>query len=102
MKTKNFFLCLVGVLVIFISACQKDFTPNDPAPNAVDSTMIGDSNYLSKILFNDTTFLSGGLDIDTSIFVFNYDNNKRLKNIELRDGPSSNASGNFFVFRVFL
>ncbi len=97
MKTKNIFLGLVAIGALYFSACQKSLTFEDTPPNVIDSTAIVDSSYLSKIFFNDTTFNGGNLDVDTSIFIFNYDNNKRLKTIVIKEGPNSTALGDIYL-----
>ncbi len=98
MKTKNIFLGLIAIAALYFSACQKSLTFEDnTTPNAIDSTANPDSNYLSKIFFSDTTFNGGNMDVDTSIFVFNYDNNKRLKTIVIKEGPNSTVVGDVYL-----
>lgn len=68
----------------------QNFTPSVPA---------ADSNYLDKIFFRDTSIITG--EIDSSVFIFNYDAQKRLKDVIAKNGLNGTVSINFLSFYYY-
>ena len=98
MKTRHLLLIFIICFIMSLFSCQKELTNNDGAVTRVDSIGIGtgggnaagvDSNYLDKIIVVD----SNAVGIDSGYYLFNYDNLKRIKNIDIK---SFNTTGNNF------
>ena len=98
MKPKHFLLICISFFIASIFSCQKDFTAPDNITLRPDSAMVvgGDSNYLDKILVVDSGNSPG---FENSIWVFNYDNLKRLKNVAIK---SVNNPADSSIFLKFL
>jgi hypothetical protein len=96
MKTKKFFLGLVGIGALYFSACQKSLTFEDTPPNVIDSTANPDSNYLSRVFSNDTFYLAPPNPTTPSVSQlvenFIYDSQKRLIKIALATATAPNTN----------
>lgn len=80
MKTKYFFLIGLIFFTAGLISCQKEISfeiPDETIPNVVSSV---DSNYLDKILIVDANNF-----IDSSLWIFNYDAQKRLNNVSIKN-----------------
>jgi hypothetical protein len=83
MKPKYILLPLIAIATFYLSACQKDFSTENDIVARVDSTSVGDSNYLDKIIFTNTT---GNLTDTMSDIRYEYDALKRV--ITIIDAPT--------------
>jgi hypothetical protein len=96
MKTKYLFFIFLAAGVFYLSSCQKELSYEiGTTQNFIDSTNLIDSNYLDKIFIRD----SSGNTIDSSVLIFNYDAQKRLKNVISKGNltaPDSTVFVNFF------
>ncbi len=77
MKLKQILPPLIALVALYLSACQKDFTPGDIIAR-IDSTAtpaIGDSVYLDKYYFIESETI--GVDTASKVY-YQYDNLKRV------------------------
>ena len=86
---KFVFIVVIISVGFYLSGCEKESSIERGVVVPVVTNLVGDTNYLDKILLNDTLYYNGNLDIDTSVFVFKYDASKRLKTVTLKEGPTS-------------
>ena len=95
MNTKQLLLICFTFFIASLFSCQKDFIAPDNV-SRTDSTIVvgGDSNYLDKIVFIDGISSSGP---DTGVFVFNYDSQKRLKNVVIKAYLVNPLDSQFYV-----
>lgn len=81
MKPKNLLFVFIGAIALYLSACQKEYSPSGIDPNPTPTplpTPSVDSNYLDKLysLYDD------GSGLDTQIIsTLHYDANKRVVSI---------------------
>ena len=81
MKTKHLLLICFTFFIASLFSCQKDFTAPDNITARPDSAIVvgGDSNYLDR--FVTIEGVVGSTIYDTSIFIFNYDTQKRITKV---------------------
>ena len=82
MKQICFFLSTTAI--IFLSACQKDFTVDNVFP--LSNAALTDSNFLDKIYLSRT---SGTLTDTVFTQFYSYDNNRRIISFYIPDGPAT-------------
>ncbi len=86
---KKLYRGAIVLLGLYLSSCEKESSVERGELVPVVTNLVGDTNYLDKILLNDTSYFGGVLDIDSSVFVFKYDLNKRLTTVTIKAGPLS-------------
>ena len=88
----NLFIVICILASLGIISCQKEVSfelPDNTTSNVVSSL---DSNYLDRILIVENNL------VDSNLFVFNYDGQKRINNVSIKSTSNPLDSGFYIKF----
>ena len=87
---RNHFIFLSLLILLFSTSCQKEVASNSNSNSDSSNNNILDSNYLDKIY---QVYMTGGAYDTVGVWVYNYDNLKRLTSMVLQSIDPSISDG---------